>query len=1290
MNRVLTFTMMTLLIASAFPLNATADANDDIPTNVSNTNNHNALVAALSHVNLVSTLQGTGPFTVFAPTDQAVADAGINLGDFQTQEDNDTLTDILLYHVVAGSVSSSALSDGMVVKMVNGDNAKFSVNSSTSSVKINGANVTQADMISSNGIIHVIDKILLPPSNIPGIADSTGIHYGLVEALMQTGLVSVLEGTGPFTVFAPTDQAFGEAQIDLAALDTPSGNAMLEDILLYHVVPGELPSANISDCQIESSVGGQPLSFNLGNGAMVNDANITMTDVIAGNGIIHVIDKVLTPTDLPNDIPRTAQCTGDHNSLVSAVVQAELLNTLQSPGPFTVFAPTDQAFEDAGIDLTTYTTESDRQNLSEILLNHVIFGEVPSSNVTECMTATTANSQTLSFSVGNGVMVNGANVTAADVNTSNGIIHVIDKVLMPTTTPRDIPRTAQCTEVHDSLVSAVIQADLLETLQGDGPFTVFAPTDEAFEEAGIVLADLDNPEGKQALTDILLYHVVSGSVPSSALSDCMTVDALNEQPLSFSVGSDVMVNGATVTSPNVATSNGIIHVIDKVLFPTDTPNDIPRTAECDGNHNSLVSSVIQAELLETLQGDGPFTVFAPTDEAFAEAGIVLADLDNPEGKQTLTDILLYHVLDGHIPAANVTDCMSGNTINGNPLSFTVGDGVMVNDANVTATDIAASNGIIHVIDKVLMPTATPKDIPRTAQCTDVHNSLVAAVVQAELLETLQEEGPFTVFAPTDEAFAEAGIVLADLDNPEGKETLRDILLYHVVSGDVLSSSLTDCMDVQTMNEQSVSFTVGSSVMVNDANVTIPDVATSNGVIHIIDKVLMPTSTTKDIVRTAQCSPDHSSLVAALIQAELVETLQGEGPFTVFAPTDQAFADAEIDLDSLDTPEGKEILTDILTYHVIAGEVLSSDLEECGTASPLGDGDLVFSVGETVMVNDANITGADLSTSNGVIHVIDKVLMPGVPTKDIVDTAICGEEYVSTLVEALVLAELVETLQQDGPFTVFAPSDEAFAEAGIDLSSYVTDSDISNLSDILLYHVYAGNFTAADIADGVTLQMVNGDNVTISAAPPGINNASILMADDFTTNGVIHIIDMVLIPPVEVVEVPVDDEDDTNEGEGTGDGTSSDEDEEEDSGWMNYLFIAIGILVLAGVGGLLFMRRGEAGGDIAKDFAQGGMTNSMSMSEGTIFTAQPSSGQTTATSFSTQAQTSYQTQTVEATQPAYQAQAEPVYQPQPVAAQPVVAEPQVLQQWTDGAGHTWRQMDDGSMLWWNGTDWQPAA
>ena len=1291
MNRVLTFMIMTLLIASAFPLNATADANDDIPTNAAGTGVHGSLLAALTHVGLNTTLEGTGPFTVFAPTDQAFDDAGIDLANFQTQEEKDILTDILLYHVVTASVPSNAVTDGMVATMANGDKAKFGVNGGT--VTVGSATVTTADVQSSNGIIHVIDQVLMPPEDIPAIAAMTGIHNSLVNAVLQAELLLTLEGPGPFTLFAPTDQAFAEAGIDLAALDNPQGKATLQDILLYHVISEEIPSTNVTECMTAAAANGQPVAFSLDNGVMINDANITVTDVIASNGYIHVIDKVLTPTDNPNDIPRTAQCTGIHDALVAGVVQAELLETLQGPGPFTIFAPTDQAFADAGIDLGALDNPSGKQTLSDILLYHVVSGEVPSSNVTECMTATAANGQTLSFTVGDGVMVNGANVTIADVATSNGIIHVIDKVLSPTNTPNDIARTAQCTGIHNSLVSAVVQAELLETLQGAGPFTLFAPTDQAFADAGIDLASLDNPAGKAALADILLYHVVSGNVPSTALSDCMTTPAVNGQNLAFNLGSGVMVNDANVTLADVGTSNGVIHVIDKVLTPTDTPNDIPRTAECSEVHNSLVSSIVQAELLETLQGDGPFTVFAPTDQAFADAGIDLAALDNPEGKQTLTDILLYHVVAGEVPAANVTDCMAASTVNGNPLSFTVGGTVMVNGATVTATDLSASNGIIHVIDKVLMPTPTPNDIPRTAQCTGIHDSLVAAVIQAELLETLQGEGPFTVFAPTDQAFADAGIDLAALDTVEGKAALSDILLYHVVASEVPSSAVTDCMDADAANGQTLSFSVGSTVMVNDATVTMADVATSNGVIHVIDKVLSPTDTPNDIARTAQCTGVHSSLVAALAQAELVETLQGEGPFTVFAPTDQAFADAGIDLAGLDTEEGKQTLSNILLYHVVAGAVPASDVAECGEATAVNGQPLAFTVGDSVMVNDATVSIADVNTSNGVIHVIDKVLSPTNTPNDIARTAQCTGVHTS-LVAALIQAELVETLQGEGPFTVFAPSDQAFADAGIDLASFDSVSGKENLTDILLYHVHAGRFTASDIIDGDTIPMVNGDNATISASP-GINAAAIVTADVFTSNGVIHVIDKVLMPPVPEIEVPVDEEDETNEGEGTGDETSSDED--EDSGWMDYLYIGLAILILAVIGGVLFMRRGEAGGDISNDLSQGGLRNSMSISEGTIFTAQPSSGQTSATSYATQTQSSYQAETVAATQPAYQTQAvaQPTYQAQPVVAepivaQPVVAEPQVLQQWTDDAGHTWRQMDDGSMLWWNGTDWQPAA
>ena len=273
----------------------------------------------------------------------------------------------------------------------------------------------------------------------------------------------------------------------------------------------------------------------------------------------------------------------------------------------------------------------------------------------------------------------------------------------------------------------------------------------------------------------------------------MSANAVNGQPLAFTVDGGVMVNDATVSIADVNTSNGVIHVIDTVLTPTDSPNDIPRTAQCTGIHNSLVSAVVQAELLETLQGAGPFTLFAPTDQAFADAGIDLAALDTPEGKAALTDILLYHVVAGEVPSSAVSECLTATTVNGNPISFTVGDGVMVNDATVTLADVNTSNGVIHVIDTVLTPTSTPNDIPRTAQCTGIHNSLVAGVIQAGLLPTLQTDGPFTVFAPTDQAFADAGIVLADLDTPEGQTALSDILLYHVIEGEVPASAVTDCL-----------------------------------------------------------------------------------------------------------------------------------------------------------------------------------------------------------------------------------------------------------------------------------------------------------------------------------------------------------------------------------------------------------------------------------------------------------------------------------------------------------------
>ena len=705
MRKNLVCLMMTILLVSSLPLNVSAGPNDDIPTNAQGTNVHDTLVELLTKADLVTTLQGTGPFTVFAPTDTAFANAGIDPANFNTQPEIDALTDILLYHVISGEVPSSAVTDGMLATMVNGDKIKLEVSNGV--VTLDGATVTGADVQASNGIIHVIDSVLTPPVDIPATAQTTTIHDSLVAAVIQADLLSTLQGTGPFTVFAPTDQAFSNAGINLADLNTAEGKAILSNILLYHVVSSEVPSSAVTDCMSADAANGQPLSFTVGSGVMVNDANVTIADVVSSNGIIHVIDKVLTPSDTPNDIPRTAQCTGSHNTLVTAVIQAGLLETLQGDGPFTVFAPTDQAFIDAGIDLAAVS----QSDLADILTYHVVSGAVPSTAVTECMSANTVNGNPLSFTVSGGVMVNDANVTLADVNTSNGVIHVIDKVLLPTATPNDTPRTAQCTGSHNSLVAAVIQAGLLETLQGDGPFTVFAPTDQAFIDAGIDLATLDTPEGKVALTEILLSHVVSGEVPSSAVTECMPADTVNGKKLSFTVNSNgVMVNDANVTLADVATSNGVIHVIDKVLTPSDTPNDIPRTAQCTGSHNSLVAAVIQAELLITLQGEGPFTIFAPTDQAFIDAGIDLTTFNTTENKSVLADILLHHVYIGSVMSSNITDGMMVSMANGDNVTISIVNGsVMIGDAKVTMADVLTSNGVIHVIDKVILPPSDEVD-----------------------------------------------------------------------------------------------------------------------------------------------------------------------------------------------------------------------------------------------------------------------------------------------------------------------------------------------------------------------------------------------------------------------------------------------------------------------------------------------------------------------------------------------------------------------------------------------------
>jgi len=261
---------------------------------------------------------------------------------------------------------------------------------------------------------------------------------------------------------------------------------------------------------------------------------------------------------------------------------------------------------------------------------------------------------------------------------------------------------------------------------------------------------------------------------------------------------------------------------------------IVETAIEAGSFNTLVAAVKAAGLVDALSSPGPFTVFAPTDEAFAK---IPADTLNAllADKEKLTAVLTYHVVSGRLLAAQVMRKNSLITLQGGALSVDITDGVKINDAMVIQTDISCSNGKIHVIDMVLMP----KNIVETAMGAGIFNTLVAAVKAAGLVETLSGPGPFTVFAPTDAAFAKVPApvlngLLAD------KAALTNVLTYHVAPGKLMAADIIGMGKIKTVQGSEITVNEDcSGVMVDNALVVKTDIITSNGVIHVIDAVILP-------------------------------------------------------------------------------------------------------------------------------------------------------------------------------------------------------------------------------------------------------------------------------------------------------------------------------------------------------------------------------------------------------------------------------------------------------------------
>lgn len=297
-------------------------------------------------------------------------------------------------------------------------------------------------------------------------------------------------------------------------------------------------------------------------------------------------------------------------------------------------------------------------------------------------------------------------------------------------------------------------------------------------------------------------------------------------------------------------------------------------------------------------------------------------------------------------------------------------------SSVAKADPSGCDGV-RTVSLASMEDAAAGNIVQVAQAAGSFTTLVAAVRAAGLDGVLSGPGPFTVLAPTDEAFEAlpAGTVQTLL-RPENRQLLRTILLAHVVPASVESGAIVKVTSAATVGGQRVEVDVRDGrVIVGGATVIMADVEASNGVIHAIDRVIMPA--TQDIIGVASDAGSFTTLAAAIKAAGLVEALRGEGPFTVFAPTDEAFAALPAGtVANLLKPENRETLAAVLKYHVVPGRVFADDAAGAGVAATLQGADVRIRIRDgRLMVNDAAVISSDVQATNGVIHVIDRVILP---------------------------------------------------------------------------------------------------------------------------------------------------------------------------------------------------------------------------------------------------------------------------------------------------------------------------
>lgn len=567
---------------------------------------------------------------------------------------------------------------------------------------------------------------------------------------------------------------------------------------------------------------------------------------------------------------------------------------------------------------------------------------------------------------------------------------------------------------YSSLGAALDAAGLTTVLAGQGEFTVFAPNNAAFTvflNANGFASLEDVPV--DALREILLNHVVDGLNLSSDLTTgyitSLATGTSSSQNLSLFINtaSGVEINGVSeVTQADITVDNGVIHAVDAVI---GIPN-ITTQALANPQFSVLVDALIAASdsninYVDLLSGTtaSPFTVFAPTNDSFIALLTALGLSSLNDIPQDLLQIVLnYHVIAGaNVRAEDLVNGGTAATFQGENLTFDLTGGAKIIDAtgtpsNIIVTNVQTNNGVVHAIDKVLLPQEAIDIVDPTIAGLAMMTPDLSILAQALQITGLDaalnnRNAEFTVFAPTNASFntfLNANGFASINDVPVN--ALTQVILNHALTGIALSSSLSTSYTTtlatfgNTSNNLSLYINTDNGVTLNGvADVIVADVMAANGVVHVVDAVInLPT-----VVTFAVADPTFSNLVAALTrpdQPDFVSVLStpngtSPAPFTVFAPTDAAFGDllVELGVGGLGDIDGPT-LTATLNMHVIAeANVRAEDLVS-GVVTTLG-GEITIDANNATITDSngrvSNIIVVNVQAANGVVHAIDKVILP---------------------------------------------------------------------------------------------------------------------------------------------------------------------------------------------------------------------------------------------------------------------------------------------------------------------------